>query len=53
MSSLYREFTQDGNKDLDFWVLAAPLLTSGPITPAPGEINISTAESIDFSELKT
>ena len=43
---LRKESTQDGNEDHEFRVLAAPLLTPGPVTLAPGEN--STAASIDF-----
>ena len=48
---LCRESTQDGNKDHEFQVLAAPLLTPGPVTLTPGEN--STEDSTDFSKLMT
>ena len=48
---LCRESTKDGNEDHEFRVLAAPLLTPGPVTLAPGEN--STDDSIDFSKLMT
>ena len=48
---LRRESNQDGYEDNEFQVLAAPLLTPGPVTLAPGET--STEDSIDFSKLMT
>ena len=48
---LPRESNQDRNEDNEFWVLAAPLLTPGPVSLAPGET--STEDSIDFLKLMT
>ena len=45
--------TQDppsDSEDEDFWVLAAPLLTTGSVTQAPPNL---TDFSIDLSELMT
>ena len=49
----HEEFQQDRTGDHNFRVLAASLLTPGPVTPVPGEISVSTSDSIDFSELMT
>ena len=47
---LRQDSTQDRNKDKNFRILAAPLLTPGSVPLAPGD---STDDSIDFSELMT
>ena len=49
----HKEFQQDRTGDHNFQVLASSLLTNGPVTSVPGEISISTSDSINFSSLMT
>ena len=49
----HEEFQVDRTRDHNFRVLASSLLTNGPVTSVPGEIHISTSDSINYSSLTT
>ena len=49
LDPLHQDSNQDGIEE-NFWILAAPILTTGSISQAPNDY---TDDSIDFSELMT